>query len=280
MSRLTVIGIVMAIGLLLGAIWLQSRSFEIFYSLPGIIIVLGGTTAATFMSYPLPEVFSVVRNFFVVLKKEPPRLDRYLDTVMGLVVTAADGGNLALEREVPRINNLFLRDAVQMLADGYGADEIRSILEDRVSFRLEQERREAEIFRTMGRYAPAAGLIGTLIGLIILLANLNTGSLDRIGGGMAVALTTTFYGVVLANLLLKPIAVKLEQRTFEEVRLMQLVVESIVMISEQWHPAKVRDYLNSFLRPGQRQVPDRMELRRQSRPVVRAEQPEVATEAA
>jgi len=113
----------------------------------------------------------------------------------------------------------------------------------------------------MSKYAPAFGMIGTLIGLIVLLSNMTLESMDNIGSGMAVALITTFYGIVLANLIFKPIAVKLYTRTEEEILLMEMIIESVKMISEGWHPAKVQDYMNSFIKPGKRVVPNRSDLK-------------------
>ena len=113
----------------------------------------------------------------------------------------------------------------------------------------------------MSKYSPAFGMIGTLIGLIVLLSNMTLESMDNIGSGMSVALITTFYGIILSNLIFKPIAVKLYTRTEEEVLLMEMIIDSVKMINEGWHPAKVQDYMNSFIKPSERVVPNRSDLK-------------------
>jgi len=250
----------MGVGLVSGAIYHEAGSFAYFVNISGLTIVFGGTAAATLVSYPINDVFNVIRVGFVVLKKEPAKLHDYLGQILQLVRVARKKGILFMEQEIPNISNLFLRDAVQMLVDGYSVDEITDILDERIQYKLEREFMEAEIFQTMAKFSPAFGMIGTLIGLILLLGNLSTTGLDSLGAGMAVALITTFYGVIFANLIFRPFAVKLQRRTREQTIMMRMVKESILMIAEQWHPSKVEDYLNSFLKPGERQMPDRKDL--------------------
>lgn len=112
---------------------------------------------------------------------------------------------------------------------------------------------EANTFRTMAKFSPAFGMIGTLIGLIGMLSNMGADdTIGRIGGDMAIALVTTFYGLILSNLCFIPFAVKMEMRSREEREVMRMIQESIVMIAERWHHRKVEDYLNSFIRPSER----------------------------
>ena len=261
MNKSTLLGIFLGIGLVAGAIYLETDDWIVFYNLAGILIVVGGTAAASFLSYPFSDVMGVFRSFYVVLRKEPPRVEEYIQQVMDLVIKARKGGRLALEKEVSGIKNFFLADAIQMLADGYSLREINEILRERVYFKAERERKEADILTTMSKYSPAFGMIGTLIGLIVLLSNMTLESMDNIGSGMSVALITTFYGIVLANLILKPIAVKLYTRTEEEVLMMEMIIDSVKMINEGWHPAKVQDYMNSFINPAKRVIPNRSDFK-------------------
>lgn len=262
MNKSTLAGFILGMGLITFAIWRETDGlWEIFLNPSGILIVVGGTAAAAFLSYPFQTVMGVFHSFMVVLRREPPRLEKYVPTVMDLVVKARKGGRLALESEVPRIKSFFLSDGIQMLSDGYSLKEIVEILEERVHFRAMREGKEAELLRTLAKYAPAFGMIGTLIGLIVLLSNMTPDKMDNIGSGMAVALITTFYGIILANLFFKPISIKLESRTEEEILMMQMIIDSVKMISEGWHPAKVQDYMNSFLKPAERTQPNRAEIK-------------------
>ncbi|HKJ68288.1 MAG TPA: MotA/TolQ/ExbB proton channel family protein [bacterium] len=260
MNIATIIGILLGVGLTSGAIYHEAGTFVYFINISGLVIVFGGTAASTLVSYPINDVFNVIRVGFIVLKKEPAKLHDYLGQILHLVRIARKKGTLFLEQELANISNLFLRDAVQMLVDGYSVEEITEILDERILYKQERELMEAEIFQTMGKFSPAFGMIGTLIGLILLLVNMNAAGMDAIGPGMAVALITTFYGVIFANLIFKPFAVKLQRRTREQTIMMRMVKESILMIAEQWHPTKVEDYLNSFLKPGERQIPDRKQF--------------------
>lgn len=260
MNIATIIGIIMGMGLVSGAIYHEAGTFIYFINMSGLVIVIGGTAAATFVSFPINDVIGVFRIGYIVLKREPPKLQKYLGQILHLVRIARRKGNLGLEKELPNISNLFLRDAVQMLADGYAIQEITEILDERIQYKQEREFSEAEVFRTMAKFSPAFGMIGTLIGLILLMVHMGSNGLDSLGTGMAVALVTTFYGVLFSNLIFKPFAVKLERRTKEQSIMMRMVKESVIMIAEQWHPIKVEDYLNSFLKPGQRSIPDRKKL--------------------
>lgn len=260
MNIATIIGILMGVGLVSGAIYHEAGTFVYFINIASLMIVIGGTAASTLVSFAINDVFNVFKVGIVVLKKEPAKLQDYLGQVLELVRVARRNGTLYLEREIPRIQNYFLKDAVQMLVDGYTVEEITEILDERILYKQEREFSEAEIFRTMAKFSPAFGMIGTLIGLILLLSNMSSTGMDMLGPGMAVALVTTFYGVIFANLIFKPFAVKLERRTKEQTIMMRMVKESILMIAQQWHPTKVQDYLNSFLKPGERKVPDRRDL--------------------
>jgi len=229
MNIATIIGIVLGLGLVFGSIYHEAGTLDYFLNLPGLAIVIGGTLAATFVSYPIFDVFSVFKNIFLVMKREPPRLQIFIRHVLYLVKTAKAEPAKDLEKEIPYIGNLFLKDAVQMLADGYSVNEINEILDERINYKLERETPEADVFRSMAKFAPAFGMIGTLIGLI-----------------------TTFYGVLISNLVFKPFAIKLERRTKEQILMLQMIKDSMIMIAEQWSPGMVEDYLNSFIKPGQR----------------------------
>ncbi len=196
----------------------------------------------------------VFRRLLVVFKRELASPRRYISGITRLAALAR-AGRLILEREIPGIRNRFLKDGIQMLADEFSPDEIVEIMRQRIEFRLRIEIEESQLFRTMAKFAPAFGMIGTLIGLIGMLSNMAADdTIGRMGADMAVALVTTFYGLILANLVFIPFSTKLENRTREEIENMRMIQESIRMIAESWHHRKVEDYLNSFVRPSERIV--------------------------
>ncbi len=261
MNVTTVFGIFIGVVLLVIAIGMGvtgsdfgriHAAWGIFINIPGIFIVLGGTMAATFISYPSTLIRRVFDSLTVVFRREPPSPRRLISQITRMAALARTGA-LALEKEAAAIRNPFLRDGIQMLADNFTPEEITEIMQQRIEFRARKEMQEAQIFRTMARIAPAFGMIGTLIGLIGMLANMGTDeTVGSIGGNMAVALVTTFYGLILGNMFFIPFACKMEQRTREETETMRMIQESMRMIAESWHHRKVEDYLNSFVRPAER----------------------------
>ncbi len=265
MNATTVFGVFIGILMLVLAIilgvsgqefWRIEQAWGIFINIPGIFIVFGGTMAATFISFHSPLLFSVFHSLKVVFRQQSSSGRKYIPEITRLS-SLARNSKLELERELPKIKNPFLKDGIQMLSDQFKQNEIAEILQERIDFRTRKEFEEAHVFRTMAKFAPAFGMIGTLIGLVGMLANMGSDeSIGRIGGDMAVALVTTFYGLILANLFFIPFANKLENRSRETSEKMRMIVESIQMISEGWHPRKVEDYLNSFVRPSERVITD------------------------
>lgn len=257
MNIATITGIIVGLGLIIGGILIEGTSILFFLNAPGLMIVIGGTLSATLVSVPLGEFKRIMHALSVVMRKEPPNHEQYINFVVNICKKAKQEGTLSLEKDLIKIDNLFLKDAVEMLVDGYKVEEIQEILTERITNKIDNEKAEIDLLNNMSKFAPAFGLVGTLIGLIALLANLDTGSMSSIGPSMAVALSTTFYGVIFANLFFRPMAIKMDKRMRGEVKLMHMVHESIVMIAQEWHPAKVQDYLNCYVRPGTRATPNR-----------------------
>ena len=265
MNASTVLGVIIGILMLVMAIaigvsgqeiWRIEKAWGIFINIPGFFIVFGGTMAATLISFHSPLLISVFHSLNVVFKQPSSSPRKYIPEITRLS-SLARNSNLELERVLEEIKNPFLKDGIQMLSDQFKQNEIAEILQQRIDFRIHKEFEEAHVFRTMARFAPAFGMIGTLIGLVGMLSNMGADeSIGRIGGDMAVALVTTFYGLILANLFFIPFANKLENRSRENSDKMRMIVESIQMIAESWHPRKIEDYLNSFVRPSERIITD------------------------
>ena len=153
----------------------------------------------------------------------------------------------AVEKELEHTRNPFLRTGIQLVIANTKEDEIFYMLRWRIARLKAREHAEAQIFRTMATYAPAFGMIGTLVGLVNMLEVMDAGDLEVIGPRMAVALLTTFYGILLANLVFKPIAVKLERRTEERLITMNMVLEGISLITKRRLPSFIEETLNSFV---------------------------------
>lgn len=154
-------------------------------------------------------------------------------------------GLLALEQDVMEINDPFLQKGIQLVVDGTDPELVRNILETKLTFLEERHQKGRGLFSTMGQLAPSFGLIGTLIGLIQMLSQLDDPT--NLGSGMAVALITTLYGALLANLLFNPLAGKLRIRSLEEVLLKEVMIEGVLSIQAGENPRIVREKLNAFL---------------------------------
>ena len=247
MNPSTLLGMLGGITLIVLAIVMTASDVEAFWNLPGLAVVLGGTIAATLLAYPLREVLRVFRTFVVVLRNE--RL--YTEQDQKELVTVArhwfQGDLAGIETRLDSIRNPFLRNGVQMIIDDVPHEDIAEMLQWRIARLRATEAAEAQIYRTMAIFAPAFGMLGTLIGLINMLHGLEGSDFERIGVNMALAMITTLYGVVLANLLLKPIAIKLERRTEQRVILMNMIAEGLLLMARGHSPAHIREFLRTFL---------------------------------
>lgn len=247
MNPSTLIGIVGALALLASVLFFSASDPWLYVNLPGLAIVLCGTLAATFISYPLGEVLRIFRLFSIVLRNE--KLYSH-DDIEELVRIARLWGNAnlaALERELEQVRNPFLRTGVQLMIDMTPEQEILDFLNWRINRLRAREHAEAQLFRVMAGFAPAFGMIGTLVGLINMMQFLGDGNLGSIGQQLAVALITTFYGILLANLVFKPVAVKLERRTEQRLILMHMVMQGISMMFSKSSPALMRETLKTFV---------------------------------
>lgn len=219
----------------------------LFINLPGLAIVLGGTLAATFLSYPLREVLRIVHLVSTVMRHDRLSTQQAIEELVGISRLWARGDLRAVEQALVQVRNPFLRTGVQMVIDHTPQNDILDLLQWRIARMRATEAAEAQLFRVMAHYAPAFGMLGTLLGLINLMDQLGGGDMRAIGEQLGIALMTTFYGILLANLLFKPVAVKLERRTEQRLVLMNMVLEGISMMCAQRSPALMRETLKAFV---------------------------------
>ena len=267
MDFATLIGLLFGSGLIGYAVFGVSKVLPngvmTFVDAQSLMIVLGGTIAATAMAFPVKEVLSLLTNLRAVFKGEK-NYDR--ETLKELVELAgvARKGTADLEKAVPDIKDFFLKDGVQMIVDGLPEEDIRSIMETRVVNRELREDAEANVFKTMGVFSPAFGMVGTLVGLVAMLFAMGApstggGSDDpaaKLGQSMGVALITTFYGALFANLFFLPVAAKLRSKIDKRNITQNMIIDGIVMLKVKKHPILVREFLNSYLAPRDRVYED------------------------
>ena len=244
MDLSSVIGIVSGIGFVIGTI-LIGGGLGSFVNIPSVLIVVGGTFAATMIAFPLSDFLTVFKTALKVFifKIEPS--EDIIAKLIEISNKARKGGLLSIEGDIQNTSDKYLAQALQMTVDGVKTGDIAQIMQKQMALKRKQLGIGATIFKNMGAYSPAFGMVGTLIGLIQMLANLDDPS--SIGPKMAVAMITTFYGSVMANLFFIPMSDKLKGRNEEEMVSMNIIFEGILSIREGEHPKLMEDKLNIYL---------------------------------
>lgn len=249
MDIATVIGLILGSACILLAL-MMGGSFMSYIDAPSMLIVIGGGFAATITSVPLflfmkfPQVVSKALFHRPI---DPMDLIRQL---VELAEVARRDGILALENSIENIEDPFLVRGIQMAVDGSDPEVIESILDTELENLIERHDGGKKLFDYLGKYAPAFGMIGTLIGLVAMLSNMNDPS--KIGAGMAAALITTLYGALLANVVFLPVADKLGQRSSEEVLLKTMIIQGVMSIQAGDNPRNVESKLLTFIPPAER----------------------------
>jgi len=249
MDLATVIGLVVGIGLILSALVLGGAPLA-FVDVPSMLIVVGGVIAVTFIMFPMRTVIGSIQVAIKAFREDTWNLDAIIDQMVNLSRLARTNGILALEDAEKEIKNPFLKKGIQLAVDGNEEELIRFIMATDVGFTKERHAIGQKVFKQMGAMGPAFGMIGTLIGLVQMLRTLDDPS--SIGPSMAVALLTTFYGSLIANLVCLPIANKLEFRSKEEALAKQVVTEGIISIMQGANPKVLKDKLEAFVPPTMR----------------------------
>ena len=250
MDLASAIGLAVGFVCIVGAV-ITTGNAKFFLSGPSFIMVMGGTLGATLINYPLVEVLGVIKVVQkAFLHKEDTPLG-IIKTLVSFAETARREGILSLEQQAASLDDEFLKTGITLAVDGTEPEHIRDIMTTEINYIAERHRTGAGIFESMGMYAPAFGMIGTLIGLVSMLATLQDPS--TIGEGMSLALITTLYGAFAANLIFLPIAGKLKARSAGEILVKELGVEGIMSIQSGDNPRIVEDKLKAFIAPYLRQ---------------------------
>ena len=245
----TILGLLFTFGLIIAAI-AQGSGNANFFNVPSLMIVVFGTMTATAVSYTLTEIKqsgNVIAKSVLRRAYDPQAL---ANSLVDLAVVGKKKGLLALSQYEGELRkDPFLAHAIQMTVDGGKAEDIDYILAQETHFLAERHIRTASITRRASEVAPAMGLIGTLVGLVQMLADLENP--DTIGPAMAVALLTTFYGAIMGTVVMAPLAVKLEKNSHDEVMIKTMIRLAAASIARQDNPRKLEMELNAVLPPSQ-----------------------------
>lgn len=254
MNFSSIFGVFFGVGVMYYALKGSNPDLRYFLDIHGILIVMGGTAAAASISFPVKKLFMLLKVFFLrVLGKR--KVD-YQDTITQILELSkrASNGLTGLKDSIAMIHHPFLKEAVSLVAAGVLTEkEIRHVLEQRVNTTEERYLHEANMFRSIGRFPPAFGLLATTLGMIGVLQRIGQPESQKlIGPAMSVGLIGTLYGIGLANLIFLPIAENLTERTREEITLRRLIIEGAVLIKQQVNPLTLRESLNSYVLPSDR----------------------------
>jgi len=245
----TLIGILVSFGLVIVSIILGGDG-SWFVNAPSLMIVGGGTMGATLLAYPLGDVLSVFKVVKNVFMHKSQVVSELIPLISDFAKKARQEGILSFESQLDQIEDPFLVQGIQMAIDGMESSAIEDVMTTEIIYLEERHRLGSEIFSTMGTFAPAVGMLGTIIGLVQMLMQMEDPS--QIGAPMAVALLTTFYGTLLANLVFLPVAGKLKTRSKQEVLVKQLVLEGVISIQSGDNYRVVEQKLKAFIAPKER----------------------------
>jgi len=240
------------IGLLSGIIvmvWtiLLSGDLAGYIHWPSIVCTFGGTLAMTVMAFPFKGLAQSLKSLKYVFVYKPLDAENLIKSIIDLANIARKEGLLALEEAAHNIEDDFLQRGVNLIVDGTDPELVRNIMETELAFIEERHAGNRGVYEFMANIGPAFGMLGTLIGLINMLANLDDPS--SVGPNMAVAIITTFYGSLIANVFCNPVVSKLKKRSSEEILMKEVMLEGILSIQAGENPRIIEEKLKAFLSP-------------------------------
>lgn len=268
-----VVGAALGVIFIMGAIVLGTHSLLAFFSIEGLVIVVGGVIVVAFMSFEAEDVRKAL-NVIAEMFREPnaaahDNLHRDMIEIIGWAYMVREKGMRRLESSLAKrgITDPFVKYGLNMVVSGYSPDEVRAMMETAADACYERDSIPVDVLQTMTSHAPAFGMIGTLVGMVAMLCSLND-NVAAIGPSLSVSFLSTLYGVVSARMVYMPAAAKLRQVVAKRRFRNQLVTEGMVMLVGDKNPMFIKDRLNSFLRPERHDYLDQFKI--DPAPVVQA----------
>jgi len=243
----SLVGLAIAVVSLVAAFILDGGHIMALLKPTAALIVFGGTIGATIVSFSFNELAAVPRLFKVILFQKLPDEVALIEQIVGLADKVRREGLLYLENQLPQIGDAFMRKGIQLVVDGTDPELVRRIMETEMYAIQERHHSSASIFEAAGGYAPTMGILGTVMGLVHVLSNLE--SPETLGPSIALAFIATLYGVGSANVFWLPIADKLKNMSKKEIMLREMMLEGIMSIQAGYNPILIRERLTAFLKP-------------------------------
>ena len=254
MDIATIAGILVFFGLMVVTIFHSEgwAGFKPFANMEALLMVMGGTLCATLVNFPLAQVIGVGKVIKKTLTSQPENTSHIVVTFVNLAQKAKKEGFLALQLDLKNIKNDFLRRGVQLVVDGADHEFIKGMLETEIGFIRERHKVGQEILNAMGTYSPAFGIIGTVLGMIMMLSSIE--DVAAVPRRMAVALAAAFYGLGAGYLIFLPMGGKLRRRSEEELLVKEIIIRGVLLLQSGATPSVVEANLKAYLEPSQRLI--------------------------
>ncbi|WP_111640556.1 flagellar motor protein [Marinimicrobium alkaliphilum] len=245
MDKLSILGVIIGFGALLGGNFLEGGSIYSLLNGPAALIVIGGTLGAAMLQTPMTSLRRALSLFVWIFRPPANAFKTGIDTLVRWSILTRQKGLLGLEHNAETEPDVFARKGLQLMVDGSEPEVIRRIMENELILEEQRDLDAVRFYDSMGGYAPTIGIIGAVMGLIHVMSNLDDPA--ELGSGIAVAFVATIYGVGLANLLLLPIANKLKMCINERSQYRELMIEGIIAIADGENPRAIEMKLNGYL---------------------------------
>lgn len=249
MDKTTLPMLALAIFSVLGSVILEGGNLAALLNVPAAVLVFGGTFVVSFLGFPFQTVANVPKLFMAAIFDKPIDMPAAVDGFVRLADKARREGLLALEQEAETLHP-FAKKGVMLVVDGSDPHLVREVMEAEIAAMEGRHKRNAAIFDALGGFAPTLGIIGTVIGLINVLSQLDDPS--SLGHAIAGAFIATLYGVFSANIIYLPFGTKLKQKSAVETSALELMVEGVLAVQAGDNPRVLREKLDSYLLPSQR----------------------------
>jgi len=244
----TLIGLLGGVFVLAVTAIISHQDIAALINLPGLIIVLGGTLAATLVSRPVHDVMGVFKSLRRLMHDENKGgVDDDIPHLLNIAYWYRAGNIKEAEQAITQISDPLLRAGAQLVIDQEPIHDIVRFLQWRIASVRTKEQGDANILRAMATFAPAFGMLGTLFGLMQMLSSLGHGGLPEMGATMSFTLTTTLYGLVLANMIFRPLAMKMDRRVQHQIMGMNFILEGIMLLHQRRHPMIIKEALTMYM---------------------------------
>ena len=256
MDLASIIGLVVAFAMMMLGIMTGDdgvAGIKYFWDFKSVLITFGGAFFSTMAAYSMKDYIAGLKSFLLIFKSSTQNIPEMIAKIIDLSNVARKEGLLSLEEVASELDDEFLKKGILLIVDGTDPELVRAILETELISTEERHKKKINFWQDLGSMGPAWGMIGTLIGLILMLQNMSDAS--AIGPAMSVALITTLYGSILANWICSPVANKLKAYNADEIMLKEIMIEGLLSIQAGENPRVIEEKLKSFLAPAERMNP-------------------------